>query len=334
MKRARFALLAALLSAVVASVAPAATFIIDDGEDSAPYSFLPLLSRGEHTTLYAFDSVDGGISHAFETYLRFALPPGLLGPGETVTQAHLVVTYGLDFVGFGDTTHIPGSLVCRRVDGAWSEATLTWSSRPPLGPAVDSVSNIDELQVIDFDVTSLVRDWATGAVTNNGFALTSPTARVMGFYSWEAFAADPNLPLALRATLVIQTGVLSPNDDDGDTILNGSDNCRYESNTNQLDNGKVGGAGGDGIGNVCQCADGDDDGNVMADDVTAIRSQMVGLAPLLAPAKCNARGPVDAADSDANNLRDDCSMVDVVVTQRALGGKGPGIAQGCAPAMP
>lgn len=185
--------------ALAARGAAGATFALNQGADTSPYSFLPTLVRGSEATLYAFTDPQG--VHDFETYISFALPPDLLGPGEEVRDALLVVTYAFDFSGFGDFANATGELDCREVLEPWSEASLTWINRPDYGAPVDTVVGITALGPIVCDVTSTVAAWATGVRPNYGFALTNPTARLLGFYSFEA-----PVDASLQPGLVIDTG--------------------------------------------------------------------------------------------------------------------------------
>jgi hypothetical protein len=166
-----------------------------EGLDSSPYAFFPALPRGNHDTLYAFSDPTG---HGFEIFLGFELPQDLLGPEEQVAQAFLTLFHAIDTFGEDPVDPEPGTLECREALAAWSEDTLTWGSRPAYGAPVDVVDGIDALGAVACDVTGLVQDWAEGERPNHGFALTSPTTRILGFYSFEA-AVDP----ALKTTLFI-----------------------------------------------------------------------------------------------------------------------------------
>lgn len=272
-----------------------------EGEDSSPYGFLPLLARGTYVTNYAFTEEDG---HIFETYLKIPLPANLLGPGEVVTKAELWVSYALDFEGFGETSDEPGRLDVHPVLTPWSEATLTYSSRPAIGAAVATVSGISELQTLRIPVTDLVRSWAFGA-TNHGFALTSPTKRVMGFHAFEA-----NVSPALKALLVItvEAGSGSP-DFDADGHVDASDVCPTVADPTQADIGGVGVlAGPDGIGDACQCGDVTGDGRVTASDVAQIQRALLAppMATLGRPEHCDVGGSAG------------CTLEDVAIMRRAL----------------
>jgi hypothetical protein len=174
-----------------------------EGEDSSPYSFIPSLPRGNRDTSYVFSLSDETGSHDFETFLRFELPADLLAPGEGIVEAALWVYYGFDFSGFGSATAAVGEVECRPVLEPWSAATLTWVNKPAYGDVVDAHPDIASLGLIWCDVTSLVAQWAAGVRPNYGFALTNPTERLIGFYSFDATGVERNL----RPSLVIETGV-------------------------------------------------------------------------------------------------------------------------------
>lgn len=195
-------LLAALAALLVAAPAGAALVILQpgpEGEDTAPYQFIPTLPRGGHNTIYAFS--DLGDQHDFEAFLRIALPPDLLGPDEAVGQALLSLYYALESTDFGETSDEPAVLECREVTSDWTEMGVTWVAKPSYGPPVDVVSGIDALGPIVCDVTELVQAWAAGTRPNRGIALTNPTARLLGFYSFEA-AVDDSLRAALYVDVV------------------------------------------------------------------------------------------------------------------------------------
>jgi len=175
------------------------------GQDVAPYCFLPTLSRGQNETNYAVTASQDGQCHNFETFLRFDLPANLLGAGQTVVQARLFVPYTFSFAFNGtppDPPHAPATLRVHRVNGNWSENSVTWAAKPGYDPSpLAQLTNITDFGTEVFDVTQQVRLWAHGLQTNFGFALTSPGERPLGFYSWEAPVANSQ-----KVRLLIQTG--------------------------------------------------------------------------------------------------------------------------------
>ncbi len=189
------------VAAFAVPTAQADTITIQSGEDTAPYSFVPTLARYNNPTLYAFDAEDENmLQHAFETYIRFDLPPGTIPSGHIVDSATFFITYAFDFTGFGDTSTDPGAVDLHQVTQSWDQTTLTWLNRPTIGPVIGTVSNITGFGPLIYDVTDLVTDWTTGTSPNNGLVLTSVTERVIGMHSFEA-----SEPASLKANLVIET---------------------------------------------------------------------------------------------------------------------------------
>lgn len=251
-----------------------------EGEDVAPYGFFPALARGSYDTLYAFVATgDGGADHSMQTFLRFELPAGLLGPNERVVSAQLRVTYAFDFDQYENVNDEPGDLRCHLVTTPWSEATLTWLNRPAFDPPFHVVDGITSFRTIGFDVTSQIQDFATGARPNYGFALTSTRERVLGFYSFERGGVDPNV----KPYLVVRVGPSAIADADSDGIADASDNCPAHANATQAD------VDLDGVGDACDnCIeianasqrDGDADGYGNACDADLDQSGMVNFADL------------------------------------------------------
>jgi hypothetical protein len=158
---------------------------------------------------------------------------------------------------------------------------------------------------------------------------------------------DPDADVAGRAYLVYGgleadncPGLSNPaqTDGDGDGAGDACDRCPLAADPQQRDLGRVasaadpGGAAPDGIGDACQCSDVSGDGRGTAADLAAIRRALAGTAALAEPAKCNVRGPLDAAPRPSG-LRGDCSIADAAVLARQLAGLAPGVMQACAPAL-
>jgi hypothetical protein len=231
-------LLAAAAEAAVFSVAPG-----PEGEDTSPYSFLPSLPRGQHGTVYAFVDEEEGVDHSFETFMKFPLPQ-LAACGDVV-EARLELQYTIDDSAFDEEAEpptTPGELNCHEVLEPWSEGQLTWSNKPDVAPAFDSLTGITALGPLTCDATELVQDWLSGAKENRGFALTNPTDRLIGFYSFEATDAAA---AGKKARLVIETTGAIFDDADGDCVEDSADNCPATSNNLQQDGED------DGVGDAC-----------------------------------------------------------------------------------
>jgi hypothetical protein len=263
MRRLRIGLVCLLTAQVSAAAAGAAVFSIEpgaEGEDTSPYSFLPSLPRGQHGTLYAFVSEEDGVAHDFESFLRFPLPE-LAACGDVV-EATLELEYTIDDTTFGEgePPSVPGELHCHEVLESWSEDSLTWSNKPDIAAPFDSITGITALGPLACNATELVQDWLSGAKENRGIALTNPTERLVGFYSFEAGDAAA---AGKKAKLVIETTGTASEDADGDCIDDAADNCPAVSNNLQQD------GDGDSVGEACDVcptifdpaqADGDGDG--------------------------------------------------------------------------
>lgn len=200
------ALVASFCLMFAAGPAAADILLVPASEDSSPYSFLPNLARGTNPSLYAFKTVDDdSIPHEFDTFLWFDVEQADLPTDHVLVEATLVVTYAFDFTGFGDTSNAPGTLECREVLAPWNTTTLTWANRPAVSAPFDTVGGILGFGAILCDATPVVLDWIGLRSINEGFALTSPTARVMGMHALES-----SVDASLKPTLVLRTELPEP----------------------------------------------------------------------------------------------------------------------------
>jgi len=228
-----------LLAAAPASVG-AEVVVVQSGIDSAPYAFIAFLARGDRKTAYAFRDFDEeGRPHHFENYVRWNLPPDLLGPDERVEEAYAWIVYAFDFSGFGGGSDEPAFMECREVLEPWTEESLTWLDRPAYGPVVDVHDGITTLGTLVFcDVTELVQAWAAGARPNHGLAFVNPTDRLVGSWTFDADFTDDMPPQEIhpdeRPSLVIVTGPSGFADADADGIPDQEDNCWLKQNPDQL----------------------------------------------------------------------------------------------------
>jgi hypothetical protein len=293
--RGRRVLLPSLLLAA-ALVAPARAEVIlltpgPEGEDSSPYSFLPSQPRGNRETQYAFLSRDEfGFDHSFETFVRFALPADLVGPGEAIVQAVFFVYFSFDDNVFGEGSDAPGELHCHEVLEPWSEASLNWNNKPDYGPAFDAFTGIEGPGLMWCNVTQLVSDWVSGARPNHGIALTNPTDRILGFWSFETPAGMAD-PIYLPG-LAVETAPAEAADADGDAVPDAFDVCLLDPDPQQADTDH------DGYGNACD-PDLDGDGAVGLSDFAAVRmafGSALGDARYDADADFDADGAVGLTD--------------------------------------
>jgi photosystem II stability/assembly factor-like uncharacterized protein len=91
-------------------------------------------------------------------------------PGTSISQARLSI-YLVNCCDIGERTH---RVIAYNVTGNWSESSVTWNSKPGYGAEYGSVwvpsRTWGRYQI---DVTSLVRGWVNGTITNRGLMLRS-----------------------------------------------------------------------------------------------------------------------------------------------------------------
>src|SRR6185295_14781185 len=132
------------------------------------------------------------VSAAGNTYLAFdfsSLPVGTTGAD--VSKA--VLTLWVSKVA------VPGNVALTRLNGGWSEGTITLNTAPPLGAQeVADISITKAKQFITVDVTRLVKDTLDLSYGNYGLAIVPQDATVdVGFDSKESTATshEPRLTL-------------------------------------------------------------------------------------------------------------------------------------------
>jgi hypothetical protein len=119
----------------------------------------------------------------------------------------------------------------------------------------------------------------------------------------------------------VGTNVLgeAADDNDGDDIGAETDNCVHTPNPSQADQGKVKDTVADGIGDACQCGEGNGDGAVFPADVRALQEVLAGIRADTGPKnRCSVAGTIECdildavivgqvtAPSGADQLPQDC----------------------------
>lgn len=201
MTRAVIRTVTTIVAALLAAPAAAEVFLVQQGQDSSPYAFLPGLPRGFHNSAYAFTNDLDGDDHSFEYYIQFDLPPSLLVPGTVVDEAYAWVYYGFDYTVFGDSTDEVGEILCHEVLEPWSQTTLTWNDRPAIGTWFERIPDITSRGMQICEVTDVVQGWIDDPDTNHGIALTSGLLRVIGFHTWDDGTVGQNF----KPSLVVET---------------------------------------------------------------------------------------------------------------------------------
>lgn len=152
-----------LVSLLACTVSSSSAQSAPPSADTFATSAYPTVTHGSSPVL----AVGSGAT----SYVQFNL--STLPPGVSVSKATLRL--------YVDGVYKPGSFDVYELDTAWSENTLTYSTAPPLGtsatgshPVQISASSLHDFVLID--ITPLVENWVSGAVTNNGIALALTSA--------------------------------------------------------------------------------------------------------------------------------------------------------------
>lgn len=129
------------------------------------------------------------------SYLKFNL--GSLPANASVAKATLRL--------YVDAVEQPGTFDAYEIEHPWTEGGLTASNAPGLGPSATgghpvNISGSTNNQFILLDITSVVKQWVSGAVPNNGLGLALTTTKgVFSFDSKEAVLTshEPELIVTL-----------------------------------------------------------------------------------------------------------------------------------------
>lgn len=150
------------------------------GKDKTQDAFVS--SKNSDTNYYVDEYLRTGRSSSYNisrTYIRFTIPSTV---GGTVTNAYLRMEKR------GGSTPQTRAY---RVTSSWSSKNITWNTKPGNSTTdVSTVAAADSGNWFKMGVTSIVRDWVSGARSNYGFVVKdnteSGTSQWTTFYSSDA----------------------------------------------------------------------------------------------------------------------------------------------------
>ncbi len=108
------------------------------------------------------------------SFIKFAMPT-ILTSADIITNATLCLN---------STMSTSGEVDVFKVNGSWSEDTLTWNSMPSCDPNVLDYSYINSGSVCSWDITKVVNEWCSSSQTNNGVVLKYANE---GIYNYSSF---------------------------------------------------------------------------------------------------------------------------------------------------
>ncbi|MDE3188662.1 MAG: DNRLRE domain-containing protein [Acidobacteriota bacterium] len=176
--------------------------------DTYALSSKPAMNFGSHTNLL--------VGQGTTSYVQFDL--STLPTGTAISKATLRL--------YVDSVSTAGSFDVDQINSSWTEETLNYNNQPSLGasatdlhPISVSASSLNQFVVID--ITSLVQDWVSGVVPNNGIGLVlQGSAGAFAFDSKESTATShqPELEIAMTGPV----GPQGPQGPQGPTGLTGA----------------------------------------------------------------------------------------------------------------
>jgi hypothetical protein len=205
---------------------------------------------------------------------------------------------------------------------AWAKANTVPSgcsgyacTSPPLGPG-DPGSSI-----------------CLTPIAQPGFALSGPLASTaMTFFSYTTIQITGGTGALADAVLTVFKWQLQETvDTDGDGVPNQYDNCPYTANPDQKDSGGLNSSAPDGVGDVCQCGDIDNNGIVNATDALKYNRASLGLSPYFSIAGAPGAAAPEKCDVNGDHV---CDATDALIINRATLGLSPGVMQLCTAAVP
>lgn len=161
------------------------TVVLTAVADAYVYSAAPTTNYGAAPVLYVGSQSVSATGRALFRFNLAGIPAGATVQGAHF-QAYLVQSSASPAV---------LDVELKRCDATWQEMTVTWSNQPPYTAANNVLGVGLAAGYYEWDVTSLVQTWVSGAA-NHGLTLVSKNESTVG---WRGFAsresaAPPNPP--------------------------------------------------------------------------------------------------------------------------------------------
>ncbi len=185
-----------------------------DSKDTFAYENLPTFPTGNFNS-FPFNAYlpagPTGSGHDTESILEFDLSSVTLSAAEVTSatlELYVVATEETNF-GVSPSGANPVTVNLFSLTGTWDESMVAWSTVPATGSQYASAVVNAINTPVTFDVTTLVKDWLDGSLTNNGLLLrgdaivgTSPDF-VFATFSASAGAVAPKLTIVPEPSSIV-----------------------------------------------------------------------------------------------------------------------------------
>jgi hypothetical protein len=149
-------------------------------KDTFAYEFLhdTALEAGFNTILGVSNASTG---HSLMSFIQFDLSSLSGVTASDVTGAKLKLQSRTNSLGGGNpSVSFPVTASVYAAAQDWTEATLNWDTRPSAGDLHASAVVNSTSQLVEFDITNLVKGWLDGSINNFGMRLEQEAEVVNG----------------------------------------------------------------------------------------------------------------------------------------------------------